>query len=262
MRSVGEGEHDQLCPGVAEIQGEQRLSRIHWVVLAALGLGVVLVFGCLGGLLLAYTLSGLPAQTSPPVQSVVTPTQTPRDTPIPTPEPTPTAVPTSTPTLPPSPTPTVEPSPTAAPVIEATVTPRRQPTPTRAGDPSGTAFLECVETVVNELYDYTSIGEEVAQRGISGDEEGACELEGLMALELGEAALVFEYCQQPQDMYLRAAYDDINDFFDLSTLAVFALSEFCYYGNRSSLASMALYSEEAEAAIGEAATAIGIYRNR
>ena len=122
--------------------------------------------------------------------------------------------------------------------------------------------MECVETVVKELYDYTSIGEEVGQRAILGDEEGACELEGLMVLQLGEAALAFEYCRLPQDMYLRAAYDDINDFFDTSTLVVLALSEFCYYGTRSSLATMALYSEEAQAEIGEAATAITVYRNR
>ena len=65
------------------------MSRNQWIILGTLGVAVVLVFGCLGGVVLTY-LTGQPPTETPTATVSSTPTRTPTPVlPTPTPEPPP-----------------------------------------------------------------------------------------------------------------------------------------------------------------------------
>ena len=140
------------------------MSRKQWVILAALGVAVVLVLGCLGGVALTYITGQSPTQTPEPVQASDTPTPTvsPMPTRSPTPvlatptpaSPTPTntrVIPLTTPTpIPPTPTstryPTYTPYPTYTSVPTPTDTVAPAPTSAPAPPPPPPVDTQCVDS--------------------------------------------------------------------------------------------------------------------
>jgi len=140
------------------------VSRNQWIILGALALAVVLVFGCLGGFALTHLTGQPPTETPEPVQASDTATatvsRTPTHSPTPilpthTPEPpTPTntrVMPLTTPTpIPPTPTstryPTYTPYPTYTSVPTPTETVAPAPTSPPAPPPAPPVDIHCVDT--------------------------------------------------------------------------------------------------------------------
>jgi len=128
------------------------VSRNQKMVLAALGLAVVVVFGCMGGYLLTYLRPGFPSEGSPPVQRIDTPTASAADTP-----PAPTS-PADAPTDVSEPTATLMPTlePTATETAEPSATPTTMQPPT-AAPPSGTPLPDFVLPGAREKYQFDEI---------------------------------------------------------------------------------------------------------
>lgn len=168
------------------------MSRKQWVILGALALAVVLVFGCLGGAALTYLTGQPPTET--PEAAEAAETQSPTGSPTATLSPTPT---------PPAPTP-APPTPTNTRVIPMGTITRAVPasTPTTIAYSGDGDYLLCAENVAVDVSE-ANYGMTVVV--VSKDVPLICSVQPSYASTLRQLSQRHSSCPQPHDAHLQAA---------------------------------------------------------